>query len=163
MTEYPPLVITPNIFHSEVYHPEYLPMNRVDIKEFATPTTTTSTTYVMLGLKKYLLIQNTGEVLIHIICSAYNTLQAGGVEIQLAYGTGVAPNSGDAATGTVISNYATHTSSNANATGGLSVLAIISGLVRGTKYWFDIQWDCTTAGGTATIDELSGYIKELID
>ena len=136
----------------------------------ADPSTTTSTTGVMMGLGGVTSIvpSSTGKIEIKISGDIDNTLTLNGSQVQIRYGTGIAPTNGAALTGTAAGGLVKYL--NASDTGVLAVFvpgkgafslnAIISGLAIGTAYWIDISLGSIT-GGTSRVRDISISAIEL--
>lgn len=112
--------------------------------------TTASLTYVMTGFKVYFSPSRTGNLLVTSSLSIYDDTAGDGVNVQLAYGEGTAPNAGDAVTGTPIGYERRIISGGAGIRLEVTLKGIVSGLYLKKKYWFDTQWEVVT-GGTGTL------------
>ena len=128
-----------------------------------TPAGTTSTSGVMMGLGTSINAKITptasGKVLFNISGRLANNTLNFVTSATLYYGTGTPPANGAAATGTQISTTALATLP-ANVQVPYSLQAIVTGLVVGTQYWFDLALS-TTSGGTATAVTAQGSAVEL--
>lgn len=89
------------------------------------------------------------RLLVTFSFSAANGTATGSVISQVKYGTGAAPANNVAATGTSIGTSKAFESINANAPGAVSQTVLVTGLVPGTAYWFDILLQA--GGGSASI------------
>jgi hypothetical protein len=128
------------------------------------PTGTTSLTGVHMGMGSSIAFtpNKTGKVQLNISGSISNNTASDGAKVQARFGTGAAPANAAAPTGTASGNQPTVTN-NANTAGlkvPFNVCVIISGLVLGTAYWFDLVLSAIT-GGTATITDLTANVAEL--
>jgi hypothetical protein len=89
-----------------------------------------------------------------------NTANDGG-QVQIRYGTGVAPSNGDPLSGTAAGGVVRM--SNVGATASteypFTTNAVVT-LTPGTLYWIDLSLAAIT-GGTSNVDELSVSIVEL--
>lgn len=125
----------------------------------ASPANTSSASPVMLGLGSAWTITPLlfTKVMIWVDGLVANNSGSAATPIQLAYGTGVAPVNGAAATGTTLG---LQTSAFVGATTSyFSRHYIITGLSTGTPYWFDIQFD--GGGHTGTISNVTFTAQEL--
>lgn len=119
----------------------------------ATPTGTTSTTPVMMGLAGTITPRGDGVVLMILAGDVVNNTGGDGATVQVRYGTGTAPTNGGALAGTPCGGTLTDN------TGGtvreiFSSSCLATGLSLGTTYWIDVAVAAVT-GGTATIADLS--------
>jgi hypothetical protein len=90
-------------------------------------------------------------VKVSIVGIVTNTTPADGIAMQGSFGTGASPANGAAAAGTLFGNQYVHSVFQAATAWEEFVLEdVITGLVAGTSYWFDVQLN-VTAGGTAEI------------
>jgi len=113
---------------------------------------TTNTTGVMLGLAQTLAMQYSGRVLLIIQGRHGNSAANGYGGVTLRYGTGAAPANGAALTGTVAGLGQFHY--NASAAAGITnfcLTAIITGLTKGTTYWFDLMQQALGSAGTFNV------------
>ena len=112
--------------------------NSFNVINMATATGTNTGTGTMCGFNKQLTMQYSGRVLvIYSGRMGNNTLNAYGLT-RLHYGTGTPPTAGAAATGTAVSGdqYSLN-GAPANQICTFGMAAIITGLTKGTTYWFD--------------------------
>lgn len=130
------------------------------------PTGTASVhpTFKMMGLALALTPSRSKVVMVHIAGRMFNntgTVGNGGV-VQVAYGTGTAPTNGATATGTNIGLDSAFSLDAASANQGhpFSILAVVSGLVAGTPYWFDLKQAALVAG-TFSVQNLNCLVCEL--
>lgn len=109
--------------------------------------TTASTVAVMAGYGFAFTPTSTGKVKIKISGICTNATAADGITLQGAYGTGVAPVNGAAATGTLFGNQYLHNVFTA-ASGWEEFVCVdeITGLTVGTTYWIDLQVNANTGG-----------------
>ena len=128
----------------------------------ASPAATTSTTYVMAGCAVALTPKVTGIVTVNFSGQVGNT-NTNGSNVRIAYGLGAAPANGAALVGTVIGS----TASMLSVTGELvfpfflkAVAGVPTALVLGSLYWFDLQFEATTAG-TSTMTGVVGVAYEI--
>jgi hypothetical protein len=91
---------------------------------------------------------------------AYANTGVGGVDYLIRYGTGAAPANGVAATGssTAVENFVSDAQS--GNTGAFAMTMLVSGLVVGTAYWFDMHL-AAIVGGTAVLGNLNATAFEL--
>lgn len=119
----------------------------------ASPTAANSTSaFTMQGLAGSITPTTSGNILVTIngyVTSTVTTVNTG-VKLQLAYGTGTAPTSNAAATGTVVGSNPTIATLDVAATAAadvnipFSVSGVITGLTVGTTYWLDLQAEAVT-------------------
>lgn len=137
---------------------------------YAAPSTTASTTQVMLGMvgstpASTITPQVTGRIFVQISCLIANDTSGDGSQIQISYGTGTAPSAGGALAGTQIGQIETWTSLTNLMTGFLMAHAIITGLAvpsitathaTGTAVpvWLDLAFNRVT-GGTVTVTKMN--------
>lgn len=125
------------------------------------PSTTTSTTGVMMGLNQLITPLITGKIAITISGDIDNDTAGDGSKVQIRYGTGTAPTNGAALTGTVTGGLVNYL----NPAGDIirvpfSLNSIITGLTVDTQYWIDVSLASVT-GGTSRIRNLSVSIIEI--
>ena len=124
----------------------------------ADPSTTTSTTGVMMGLAGTVTPTGTGRVLIVISGDIDNDTLGDGCKVQIRTGTGAAPANGDALTGTTRGGLTNFLNPNiATLTvgrGQFSLNAVVSSLTLSTAVWVDVSLAAVT-GGVARIRNLS--------
>jgi uncharacterized protein DUF5907 len=115
------------------------------------PTGTTSTTGVMMGLGSFwrLTPAATGRLWIAAAGNIQTSGAAGTPSVYLRYGTGTAPANGAAIAGTVLGSQRSASIGTAGWMFPMSHVAILTGLAIGTAYWFDYQVIAGT-GTTAT-------------
>jgi len=117
------------------------------------PFSTSSATYVMLGLGTTLwglIPLSTGRIRLTATGTLTTTLTGSDSYILGKYGTGTAPNNGVAVTGTSATTSEVRVT-NSGATGALSAFtyyAEITGLTVGTPYWFDLAQKVSGGGAT---------------
>ena len=127
----------------------------------ADPSTTTSTTGLMMGLAGSYTPFQSGRVLIMISGDIDNNTVADGSQVQIRYGTGTAPANGAALTGTTAGGLVKMTNGVTDTPRmPFSLNAIVSSLTVGTAYWVDVGLAAVT-GGTARIRNLSVSIIEI--
>jgi len=126
----------------------------------ASPTGTSSSTQVMLGLAGSVTPAVTGSVLLIISGVWKNGSGASnGLTYSLYTGTGTAPANGAALTGTLRSAAPQATSPAANVNVPFSIQAIVTGLTLETAYWFDLAFSSTS--GTNTISGVTVSAAEV--
>lgn len=133
---------------------------QVGVTGTASPTGTTSTTGVMMGLAGAITPRVGGRVLIIVTGVAANNTIADGASIQIRYGTGTAPTNGAALTGStlgLLKNFVAETAAGKN---GFGASYVVTGLTVGTAYWIDLSLKAVT-GGTATIFDVDIVAIEL--
>lgn len=131
----------------------------------ANPTGVSVNTYRMQGLGSVISMTplKSGKIRITISGKCLGTATAE-IGIKLAYGTGVPPINGVAASGTVIgSTYANGIVATAGAcTSIFSKSVIATGLTIGTAYWIDLQIARTSAlAATVSVQQLEATLEEL--
>lgn len=117
-----------------------------------TPTGTTSTTGVMMGLGSSATITPTvsGRIYLAISGTISNNTTGDGVAGAIRFGTGTAPINGAAPTGTGVGPVASWTVPAGAANAPYSISGVLTGLTIGTAYWIDVVLNAIT-GGTASI------------
>ena len=119
----------------------------------ADPSTTTSTTGVMMGLAGSITPVITGIIIINICGSLDNNNANDGVAVTIRTGTGTAPANGAALTGTATGATITHTNQSTTARFPFSICARVAGLTVGTAVWIDLGVAAVT-GGTARVRDI---------
>lgn len=146
------------------------PTNNLQFSKPADTATTTSTSLVMAGIgvsggsstKFGLTPQSTGGTVLVIIKFDANLATSAVVfHALIAWGTGTAPNNGDAATGTTIT--ADNSWTTINTSQGLPAVLIgnITGYTAGTAIWIDLQYRTSNAADAAKVTNIQGYAMEL--
>ncbi len=115
----------------------------------ATPTGTSSLTFVMAGLAGSITPATSGNVLFLANVTAVNNTTGDGCQTQIKYGTGTAPTNGAAVTGTSAGNQSV-ASAGAVLNYPMALMGYATGLTVSTAYWYDIAFEAVT-GGTCTI------------
>lgn len=128
------------------------------------PTSTTSTTPVMMGLGTTLKITPTSSTRVKITLSftVVSDKANGQVRFNLRQGTGTAPANAAAASGTAISSIQTFLAAVANQTGVLACSVVVTGLTVGTAYWFDMAVNAANVSGAGAFVQQVDYIVEEI-
>jgi hypothetical protein len=130
----------------------------------SSPTGTTSTTGVMMGLGSVwkLTPSKSGNVTVDISGFINSSVSSNSCAARLVYGTGTAPANQAAPTGTSIGGVISMgLGSNSNGLSApFSSEARISGLTVGTQYWFDVQLTAASASTTCTIQAVSESASE---
>ncbi len=119
-----------------------------------------STTYTMVGTGVTLTPTNTGSVLIIVNGNCENSSGTSGVNYGLNYGTGTAPATGAAQTGTTKVTGNTY-GQNVGATCNLPMTFVLTGLVLNTAYWFDVEVAAGAAGNSCVVDGVTIVVLEL--
>ncbi len=115
----------------------------------------TQTTVKMAGLAGSITPVFSGTVLLTISGDMANASGIGeGVQVQASYGTGTAPTSATAVTGTQCGGLQKYNSSTTGGKVPFSVNCLITGMTVGTAYWLDLT-EAQVAGGTASISDVS--------
>jgi hypothetical protein len=114
----------------------------------ATPTGTTSTTGVMMGLGSSATITpvRTGKVFVEIVGHGANSITAGGFTFGIRYGTGTAPANGAALTGTTVASLGFAVSDVATGAKAFSRAGLITGLTLNTAIWIDTSCSASPSG-----------------
>lgn len=138
----------------ELLNPSQRLRNAFTLFNGSTGSATSSSTKVMQGFGAVWTITpaTTGRVRITVVGYTTNTT-TGNAKINAAFGTGTAPVSGAALTGTTFSNtdiLATSASSGASPAVPFTFIAEASGLTLGTAYWFDSALGSSTGSSTLT-------------
>lgn len=131
----------------------------------AAPTGTSSTAaYVMMGLGSSWKLTPSKYTTVRITINGQmnNATTADGINIIMAYGTSGAPGNGAAVTGTAVGINTIFTDLTGLTSNGVPFAKnyIITGLVAGTAYWFDLQCKAVT-GGTASVLNLEFTAEEM--
>jgi hypothetical protein len=128
----------------------------------ASPTGTSSTTEVMMGLSTTFTPVSTGNVLVRITGVGSTATGAANFGLEGRYGTGTAPSNGVALTGTGFPQ-GVLTLRGAVASGPTSFLveAKITGLTVGTAYWFDLALKTSNASDAASVTNVVETIMEV--
>ena len=120
----------------------------------ADPTGTTSKTGLMMGLAGAITPATTGRIAISIYGDVQNTTTADGAKLGIYYGTGSAPANAAAITGTSVGSIPIATVAAANQRTPFMLSVLVTGLVLGTAYWFDLMLGAVT-GGTAAAKNIT--------
>lgn len=131
----------------------------------AAPQATSSATLVMMGLGATVVYTPTATGKVRITCTGTGQTATAVANWTVGgrYGTGTAPNNGDAVTGTrwgagadkVLRSAATATASDFSLTDLLT-------LTPGTAYWFDLALDTGNVSDAASLAALSFVLEEVI-
>lgn len=121
---------------------------------------TTSATPVMLGLAGSITPATTGTILVTICGLASSSGVSGQCQMQIAYGTGTAPTTNAAATGTTKGSLMSTTSNSTGSNVPFSTTAIITGLSSGTAYWIDLQYS-NQSSATTTMSQITVNAAEI--
>jgi hypothetical protein len=112
----------------------------------ASPTGTTSTTGVHMGVGLTVAPTKTGNVMVMVSGMMGNNTNGGGAVAGLRYGTGTAPANAATLTGTAIASNQSYTSAASTDPSGFAISKTLTGLTVGTTYWFDLSLAAITAG-----------------
>lgn len=125
------------------------------------PTGTTSTTFVMMGLGSSAIIKptRTGNIIFCGCGRLSNSVGGDAARVELCYGTGTAPANGAAVTGTIVALQEAATLSGGGQTVPFNLLGGAA-LTVGTTYWFDLAVEAVT-GGTASVETVTLTAFEL--
>jgi hypothetical protein len=126
----------------------------------ANPSTTTSTTGVMMGLAGSITPTGTGKVHVCVSGDAHNATNNDGVSIQLRTGTGTAPANAAALTGTAQGNPVKWTASSSTNRAPFEICRNVTGLTVNTAVWIDLGVAAIT-GGTADVQDLTISANEV--
>ncbi len=124
----------------------------------ADPTSTSSTSGVMMGIAGSITPTISGKVMIVISGDLKNGTNNGNTTVQLRYGTGTAPTNGNALTGTALGGQVNMTAAATNQRVPFSCNAIVT-LTVGTAYWIDLALKAVS--GSAFTQNLSVSVIEL--
>jgi hypothetical protein len=117
-------------------------------------TTTTSTSGTMYGSNFTLTPRMTSARVVVMICGhTSNNTAGGGQYLEGRYGTGAPPAQNAATAGTGFAGGLLFNEAVANNTIPFSLMKVITGLVGGTAYWFDVHIIVTS--GTAAVSNVS--------
>jgi hypothetical protein len=126
----------------------------------ASPTGTTSSSYVMMGLAIYITPTVTGRLKVSLAGFAKNGTAGSGCRFAVRYGTGTAPTNGSASVGSTMGLALDATSDAANSALPFCADGMMTGLTLGTQYWIDVSLLRLTSG-TATLSNLTYTAIEL--
>ena len=126
------------------------------------PSRFSSTSFHMMGLGSALAItpKQTGNIRAIITADGGWTATTDGMNYQIAWGTGVAPSNGAAATGTVVGKTKALSIENANISEAFTIIAVITGLTLGTAIWIDLQVE-SQGGNLFYIKNVAADIQEI--
>ena len=130
----------------------------------ADPSTTVSTTGVMMGIIGSITPVRSGKVLIIISGDIDNDTIGNGAQVRIRYGTGSAPLNGGVLTGTTAGALQKFVNPNLSrllpGRSPFSANAIVTNLALNTAYWIDMELVAIT-GGTARVRDVSISVVEL--
>ena len=112
--------------------------------------TSLTTSYRMAHYPVSITPQITGNVRISLSTTISDSTATDGCSIELLYGTGTAPHSGQAVSGTLIGFAISANSATASANVPTTIIFNINGLTLGTDYWIEPGLE-TITGGTCSI------------
>lgn len=124
------------------------------------PSTTTSTTGVMMGINSTITPVKSGKILIIISGDTDNSTNSRGTVIGLRVGTGTPPVNGSSLTGTSYGGLKNFFQNNSVVRSPFTLNSIVSSLTIGNTYWVDISLAAVTSG-TARVRNISVSITEL--
>jgi hypothetical protein len=127
----------------------------------AAPSSTTSTTALMMGLAGTITPQLSGLIKIFINGNGRNGIALDGYITQIRYGTGSAPANGAALTGSAVGGLITGISPANSADVGFCLIGELSGLTLATAYWIDVSMK-SIGGGTASLNNISILAEEVV-
>src|SRR4030042_217938 len=131
----------------------------------ANPVGTSQTSYRMMGLGATLTFTplKSGRIRFTINGKCLGTGAGNEIYIKIAYGTGVAPVNGVAASGTVVG--AAYSNGIVATAGGCTSVysnsVVVTGLSVGVAYWFDLQLQRGQVSGTVSIANITASFEEL--
>jgi pectin methylesterase-like acyl-CoA thioesterase len=128
------------------------------------PNTTTSTAGVMMGLGSTVSFTptRTGKIMIILSGDGDNATNSRGANVQMRYGTGVAPANGAALTGTTVGTLIRMFNRDAAEIFPFTLNGIVSGLSVGTAIWVDISLASVGSGThTARVRDIMVSIIEI--
>lgn len=125
----------------------------------AGPNTTTSSTAIMGGLSGTITPTTSGRVYFQI-SGTISSGAASGTKIQLRYGTGTAPTTGAAATGTTVGSLVKYDTLVTAQTEQFVVQGVVTGLTVSTAYWYDVTFQTNTTG-TSSLETVTLSAFEL--
>ncbi len=123
------------------------------------PPPTASTTPVMAGLGVLYTPSLTGRVKVTIQATIANDTANDGGDVQISFGTGPAPANAAALAGSQAGAVAQSISPTAKAAYTVTAFAVMTGLMVGTQYWFDLAYS-SIGGGNATVSDVTILIEE---
>jgi hypothetical protein len=131
----------------------------------ANPTATSSLTLVMMGLGSTCTYTPRQSGIVQVNVSGFGTTATGAAQFNVGprYGTGAAPNNGDAVTGTRFGCTTDQLIKVPSISGAVAFgyVAQITGLTPGTAYWFDLSLDTNTGADAASLSNVSMTFAEL--
>jgi hypothetical protein len=124
------------------------------------PTSTTSTTGTMIGYGATCKITPSyaSRLEVHFIGNLVNSASTDSSITSLYFGSGSAPTSPSALTGTLVGKGVNYTAAGTPGTGPFTLGGYVTGLTSGTAYWFDLGLAATA--GTASLNNINCFMKE---
>ena len=121
----------------------------------------TSLTHAGLGSSCKFTPAYSTRVLLTFGGEAANNTASDAMAYQIRYGTGAAPTSGNAATGTAVGSLIQVGGGASNANVGFTVAdtVVVTGLTVSTAYWFDLTYE-SIVGGTTSLGGISCAAQE---
>jgi hypothetical protein len=123
----------------------------------AAPAVSASTTYVMMGLGLVITPLDGTRMVLSVDGDISNSVNNGETDIQLYYGTGAAPANGVAVTGTAVGSPIRYEASTGGSLGPFSKTVLVTGLTKGTAYWFDLGLKVITGIGSISNVDFTGF------
>ena len=115
----------------------------------------------MSGTGQYLTPTFSGKVLFSLTGFMTNNTANQGAQARLKWGTGTKPTLNSIPAGTQIGGIISETFYAANALTPASLVAIVSGLSVGTRYWFDFSYGTGGSTGTAKLMSMAMCAVEI--
>jgi Collagen triple helix repeat (20 copies) len=125
-----------------------------------TPALGTTQAEVMSAVGDYLTPTFSGKVMFSFTGYGSNNTANQGVMARLRWGTGTKPGPNAVITGTIVGGMLLGNSDIANAPVPLSLMALVTGLVVGTRYWFDASYG-TVGSGTSKLNSCAMCAAEI--
>jgi hypothetical protein len=115
----------------------------------------------MTGLGDYLTPSFSGKVMFSLSGYMSNNSVNQGASAQLRWGTGSKPNPGSSVAGTVAGGLALSGSAIANLPCPIGLVAIVTGLVVGTRYWFSAGYGNAGGSGIGKLSSVAMCAAEI--
>jgi hypothetical protein len=125
------------------------------------PTSTTSTTGVMIGYGAICKITPSyaSRLEVHVIGNLVNSADTDTAVTSLYFGSGSAPTSPSAITGTLVGKGVNSVAGGSPGSTPFTLGGYVTGLTSGTSYWFDLALASPIAG-TASLNNINCFMKE---
>lgn len=141
-------------------------LNAITFSNFAIPSGTNSSSYVMVGLAANAGFASTitplitGNIYVSFAGGQINgSVNPQQVSYQIRYGTGTPPVNGTPIFGTQLGSIRTIVVPEINNRSTIRAVGYVTGLTLGTQYWFDLAI-AAPGGGFAQVYALNGFLAE---